>query len=129
MELTKKYEEIIKSYDLESWAPKNFDFKEFLKGLASIQTMPPCQGCLNDGGRPKCEIRTCASNKKIADCSQCDQPAACKNSEILQKMRTGAQDAGLFVKTKNIDRQELIKRWTNELKGKWPHSVLFLLDQ
>ena len=41
-ELTKRYEEIIKSYGLEHWAPKDFDFKEFMKGLASIETMPLC---------------------------------------------------------------------------------------
>jgi len=123
-ELTKRYEEVIKNYGLEEWAPKDFDFKEFKKGLASIQALPLCRGCLEGDGKPNCEIRTCASNKNITDCSKCDQPTACKNSEMLRKMRTGASSAGLFVKTKNVDRQELIKKWTTELKSKWPCCIL-----
>jgi hypothetical protein len=128
-ELTKRYEEIIKNYGLEKWAPKDFDFKEFVKGLASMQAMPLCQGCLKGDGKPNCEIRACASNKNITDCSECDQPTACKNSEILQKMRTGARRAGLFVKTKNVDRQELMEKWTSELKRKCTHYILFVPDK
>jgi len=125
-ELTKKYETIIKNYDLEGWAPKDFDFKEFAKGLMSIQTMPLCPGCLKGGGRDNCEMKACASNKSINDCSECDQLEACKNLKILQKMRTGAQNAGLSVKTENADSQELIEKWTAELKSKWPCCILFL---
>ena len=125
-ELTKKYETIIKNYDLEEWAPKDFEFKEFAKGLTSIQTVPLCPGCLKGGGRDNCEMKACASNRGINDCSECDQPEACKNLEILQKMCTGAQNAGLSVKTENADSQELIEKWTAELKSKWPCCILFL---
>jgi len=128
-ELTKRYEEIIKNYGLESWAPKDFNFKEFLKGLTSIEAMPLCQGCLKSGGRDNCEMKACASSKKTADCSECDQPDACKNREMLEKMRTGALSAGLMVKTENVDRQKLIKKWTVELKNKWPLLILFLQDR
>jgi hypothetical protein len=34
-ELTERCEEIIGAYGLEEWAPRDFDYKEFLKGLAS----------------------------------------------------------------------------------------------
>ena len=124
-ELTKKYETIIKNYDLEGWAPKDFDFKEFAKGLTSIQAMSLCPGCLKGGGRDNCEMKACASNKGISDCSQCDQPEECKNLETLQKMRTGARNAGLSVKTKNVDPQMLIKKWTAQLRNKWPCCILF----
>lgn len=128
-ELTKRYGEIVKNYGLEDWAPRNFDFKEFLKGIASIQAVPHCQGCLKGGGRTNCEMRACASNKKIGDCSECDEPKACKNNEILQHMRTGALAAGLFVKTKKTDPQRLVREWTSELKTKWPSCILFLQDR
>ena len=128
-ELTNGYEEIVEKYGLEEWAPKDFDFKEFMKGLASIQAMPLCRGCLKGDGRSNCEMRACASNKNITDCSECDQPTACKNLETLEKMRTGASRAGLYVKTENVDRQELIEKWTAELKSKWPCCILFLRDQ
>jgi len=74
-------------------------------------------------------MRACASRKKINDCSECDQPAACKNSEILQHMRTGARSAGLLVKTKKVNNQELIEKWVAELKSKWPSRILFWDNQ
>jgi hypothetical protein len=124
-ELTKRYEEVIKGYGVKEWGPKDFNFQEFKKGLASIQNMPLCQGCLKGDGRPNCEIRTCALNKKINDCSECDQPEDCKHLEILQKMRTGALRAGLLVKTEKGDQKKLLDKWTAELKSKWPSSILF----
>jgi hypothetical protein len=39
IELTKKYEEFVKKNNLEKWAPKTFEFKEFMKGLVAIQTI------------------------------------------------------------------------------------------
>jgi len=125
-ELSKRYEEIIKGYGVKEWGPKDFDFQEFMKGLASIRAIPLCQGCLKGDGRPECEIRACALNKNINDCSECDQPKACKNLETLQKMRTGASRADLVVKTENVDTQKLIEKWTAELKNRWPSSILFL---
>ncbi len=127
-ELTKKYDEIITRYDLEDWAPKDFDFKEFKKGLESIQGMPLCPGCLKGGGRPDCEIRECVSKKKINDCTECNQPEECK-IELLQTMRTGALDAGLFVKMEKADNQKLLEKWLAQIKSKWPSSVLFLTDK
>ncbi len=76
-ELTKRYKEIVERYGLEGWVPKDFDFREFMKGLESIQTIPLRQGCLKGDGRSNYEIKACASKKNIADCSACDQPAAC----------------------------------------------------
>jgi len=128
-ELTKRYDEIIQKYGLESWAPKDFDFKEFMKGLASIRTMPLCLGCLKGGGRDNCEMKACALSKKIADCSQCDQLDACENRETLEHVRTGALNAGLVVKTENIDCQKLVEMWTAQLKDKWPFLILFLQDK
>ncbi|MFX0041331.1 MAG: DUF3795 domain-containing protein [Candidatus Hodarchaeota archaeon] len=125
-ELTKRYEEIIKNYGLENWAPKGFNFNEFLEGIDLIRSIPLCQGCLEGGGRSDCEIRGCAVNKKLNDCSECNQSATCENSEILNYMRSGAHDAGLFIKNENVDRQNLMKKWIIELKGKWPYYILFL---
>lgn len=123
--LTKRYEKIIKNYDLEQWAPKDFDFKEFAKGLQSIQNMPQCPGCLKGGGRDDCEIRTCALEKSLADCSECNQPDHCKNKKLLETMQKGAQKAGLMVKTENIDPDKLLEKWSGQLKETWPSSILF----
>jgi len=40
-------------------------------------------------------------------------------------MQKGAQKTGLMVKTEDISRQELLKKWTEELKSQWPSLLLF----
>lgn len=127
-ELTKRYEELIIGYGLEEWAPQDFDFKEFKKGLSSIKNVPLCPGCLKGGGNLECKIRACASEKNIAECIECDQPSECNNLEMLEKMRTGARKAGLMVKTDDFERQVLIDKWIEEAKRKFPDILLFLGD-
>jgi len=56
-------------------------------------------------------MKACALSKEIADCSKRDKPNACKKRETLEKTRTGALRAGLMVKTRKIDRQELLEKW------------------
>jgi len=73
-ELTKRYGEIIKKYGLKKWAPQDFDFKEFEKGLSSIQNIALCPGCRKGGGKENCEIRACAAEKNIAECIECCRP-------------------------------------------------------
>jgi hypothetical protein len=128
-ELTKKYEQVVRNYGLEEWGPRDIDYKEFLKNLASLQDTPLCPGCLKGGGRDNCEMRACATGRKIDDCSMCAETEGCKHTEILQKMRSGALDAGLFIKTEDTERQQLVARWTAELNTKWPCCVLFIDDE
>lgn len=124
-ELTRRYEQIIQRYGLKEWAHEDFDFEEFTKGLASIGAMPLCRGCLKGDGTPNCGIRACALEENLSSCSECDKLTECKNSEMLQKMRIGARQAGLFLKIGNVNRQELTEKWTADLKGRWPCCILF----
>jgi hypothetical protein len=127
-ELTRRYEELVRAYGLEGWAPGNFDFGEFKKGLMSIQAMPLCSGCRRGGGRDSCEIRACSS-RRLKGCTECGKPDNCENLELLLKMRAGAVEAGLMVKNENVDQGELIERWTSELRGKWPSRILFQIRE
>jgi len=127
-ELTKRYEHLIRGYGVNEWGAKDFDSKEFMKGLASIQTLPICQGCLKGGGNETCKIRPCASSKKISDCNECNEQATCKNIEPLQKVRTGALRVGMIIKT-DKSQQQLIEKWIAELKNRWPSCILFLKDK
>jgi hypothetical protein len=127
-ELTKRYKELINAYGLKGWAPKDFDFDQFYKGLESIQSMPLCAGCLKGGGRDDCEIRTCATNKGLEDCTSCQQFSQCK-IELLEHMRSGARKAGLSVKNQDDDGKETVERWMSELKAKWPCCILFINDK
>jgi len=126
-ELTKRYEEIIKGYGVNEWGAKDFDSKEFIKGLTSIQALPICQGCLKGGGNDNCKIRPCTLNRKISDCIECNDLNTCKNLEALEKVRTGALRVGMLIKT-DKGQQKLIEKWTAELKNKWPSCILFLRE-
>jgi len=122
IELTRKYEEVVKNHNLEKWAPKTFDFKQFMKGLTSIQVMPSCPGCQKGGGPPACRIRICALEKSVADCGQCDRLVECRNFEQLEKSHPKIKEE--LMKIENVDRKELIEKWISELKTKWPHCIL-----
>jgi hypothetical protein len=121
--LARRCEHLIGGYGVDKWGAKNFDGKEFMKGLSEIQALPVCQGCLKGGGNDTCKIRPCVSNKKISDCMECDERKTCENAEALQKVRTGALRVGMLARTEEdkADPQELIRKWTAEITGRCPH--------
>jgi len=123
-ELTKRYEGLIKGYGVDKWGAKDFDSKEFMKGLASIQNLPICPGCLKGGGNDACTIRPCASKRKISDCNECNEIMKCMNHEALQKVRTGALSVGMLIKTDKGGKPQLIEKWTAEIRNKFPYSVI-----
>jgi hypothetical protein len=124
-ELTKRYHELTTAYGLKEWGPKNFDYDQFAKGLSSISTMPLCPGCLKGGGRDDCEIRACAQSKQVEDCGECSEPGDCAHSDLLERMRSGAEAAGIFVKRGTGERRELLEEWVVELRQRWPCRILF----
>mgnify|MGYP001127079202 CR=1 FL=1 len=123
-ELTKRYEELIKGYGVDEWGAKDFDSKEFMKGLVSIQTLPLCPGCLKGGGDDECKIRPCASKRRISDCNECKEFPTCMNLEALQKVRTGALRVGMLIKTGNGGQPQLKEKWTAEIRNKFPYCVM-----
>lgn len=127
-ELTRRYKELIDVYSLDEWGPKDFDYRELLKGLSSIEKAPLCSGCQKGGGRENCEMRSCAGSRKIGSCHSCPEHSQCKHAELLNHMRSGAIKAGLFVNTEDVDRQQLVRNWTAKLRTSWPCSILFADD-
>ncbi len=123
-ELTKRYEALIKGYGVDKWGATDFDSKEFMKGLASIQNLPICSGCLKGGGNEGCKIRPCVSKKKISDCNECNEHTKCKNVEALQKVRTGALDVGMLIKTGKGGQLQLKEKWTAEIRNRFPYSAI-----
>lgn len=127
-ETTKKYEHIIEGYGIDEWgaAEQGFNGQEFMMALKAIQNIPICAGCRKGGGNLSCKIRPCASKKKLNDCTECKEFMKCENQEALQKVRTGAFNVGMIIKTKKdkASQRELIKKWTSEIKGKFPCCVI-----
>jgi len=124
-ELSKRYESVVGKYGLEQWASKDFDFKEFKKGLTSIQAVSSCPGCIKGCGKIGYEIRGCALRKKMKDCCRCGEFMVCKNSEELKKMREGARGANLLVMDRNVDREEFLEKETSELRKRFPSCIQF----
>jgi hypothetical protein len=129
-ELTERYGHIISGYGIDKWGAEDqgFDGKEFMKTLQSIQGIPICRGCQKGGGAINCKMRACASSsKKLADCTECKEFMTCENREALQKVRTGAIHVDMLVKNENekASQQQLLEKWTAELKNKWPSRILF----
>ena len=122
IELTRRYEETVKKNQLEKWAPRDFDFEEFMKGLASLQKVSLCSGCLKGGGNPSCTIRMCAREKKVFNCSQCELLMSCRNFEMLEKSHPNIKKD--LLKTKSTSQQKLIRKWKTELKAKFPHCLV-----
>ena len=127
-ELTKRYEHIVRGYGVDKWGAEDqgFDGQALMKTLRSIQNIPICRGCLKGGGATNCRIRACVSSKKLADCTECKEFMSCENREALQKVRTGALDAGMLVKTDKdtADQQQLIKKWTTQITNRFPNCIL-----
>lgn len=123
--LAEKFEALAKKSQnqLETWAPKSFNFNEFMKGLTAIHSMPLCPGCRKGGGDPNCKIRICALNKGLTDCSLCDQLLTCKNFEELERSHPKIKECLMGINEN--ERAALIEKWVNELKTKWHHCILF----
>ena len=124
-ELSARYGQMLADYGLEEWGPQDFNYEELQKGLASMQHVPLCPGCRQGGGRQDCEIRACAAKRQVEFCGECVAAADCEHGHLLEHMRRGAVQAGLFVETAAADPHELVDRWTAAIKGKWPTCVLF----
>ena len=123
IELTKLYEEQVKNNHLELCAPKDFDLKEFMMGLSSIQKMSQCPGCHKGGGNPNCKIRLCAKERGVEDCSKCSQLQSCENFLELESELPDVR--ANLLKLRNTRHEEQIESWKNDLKSKWPHCILF----
>jgi hypothetical protein len=121
-ELARRFEETAKKCQLEKWVPKEFDFKEFMKGLACTQAVSTCPGCQEGGGPSNCKIRICALAKGMTDCRRCDQLIECKNFEQLERTHPKIKVGLMEIRGK--DRPELIEKWMDELKTRWPHCIL-----
>jgi len=123
VKLTRLYEEQVKKNNLEQWGPKNFDFKEFMKGLSSIQKISLCPGCLKGGGNPGCGVRECSKGKGYDHCGECGEIDACGRFGELEKWNPKIKAEVKKLRGKRL--AELEGKWGEELANKWPHCILF----
>jgi len=114
-ELALKCAKTITDYGVHEWGPKEADYEALLKGLSTISSMEPCRGCLKGEGRTNCEIRACATEKRITECVGCESRKACQNSKLIHHMRSGALRVGMKVKDKAGDSAKILDKWISEI--------------
>lgn len=123
--LSGKYEILLNAYGVQEWGPGDIDYSRFQRALESLREVPACPGCRNGGGRDDCELRACAQRKGVNECHDCPEFMGCENAELLARMRTGAQAAGIYVRLDSSDSADLVSRWTARLQQCWPCGILF----
>jgi hypothetical protein len=124
-QVSQRYEQLVTDYGLHEWGPKDFDYDEFLGGLRSLQQVPVCPGCQRGGGRNDCELRACAESRQLARCVECAPGTDCPQAELLAHMRSGAQRAGLIVDLQPCLGEGQLEAWIEQIRRRWPSSVLF----
>jgi hypothetical protein len=127
-ELTDRFGAVLDSHGVGHWVPEEMDYPAFARGLATIREIAACVGCRQGGGRDDCLLRTCSVERKLADCTVCEEFGACSNDELLCRMREGAREAGLFVRDPSDPRAALLHGWKARVKTTWPSSILFAED-
>jgi hypothetical protein len=124
-ELAAQLESVLAAYEVSKWGPRDFDYQELSRGLASLRRIPICRGCVKGGGAEDCSLRACATGKGLDHCTLCCDQANCPHSERLHHMRTGARAAGLFVRNLGDDREEFLADSEAQLKTRRPSCLLF----
>ena len=65
--------------ELAKWEPSlthYVKFEEVMDGLAKL--FGECPGCVDSGGNPECEIRTCSKERGYTTCADCREIEKCE---------------------------------------------------
>jgi len=127
-EVTRRYVEVLEGHGIEHWAPSELDYDAFSNGLSIVAKIASCQGCRRGGGRAECEMKACASERNLRECNVCGE-LECLHAEVLERMRKGACEAGLFVNTEPGTADARLEDWTAQLRDRFPGCVLFLEEE
>jgi hypothetical protein len=119
------YSEVLEGHSIEHWAPPTLDYAALSNGLSIVSDMATCAGCRQGGGRSDCELKACTTQRRLSECSECDE-AVCPHAKLLNHMRSGALNAGLFVKHAPGHSAPLVEDWLKELAHQFPSCLLFL---
>lgn len=68
------------TYGYNEWiehVTQGFDFENFMKGLKWFSDSS-CSGCLEGGGTPTCEVRSCCIEKGLKNCYFCKDFLNCE---------------------------------------------------
>jgi len=124
-QLSKQLKQMVTSYGVKSWGPKDINYDDLITGLSILESKIGCKGCRKGGGNETCKIRECAQNKRVTDCFQCQERTVCEHKEELENMWEGASKVKMYFKTEDVEKQQLIEKWEDQLKKSEQGCILF----
>jgi len=111
--MAEELKRFIQAYKYRDWIKhitQDFEFGNFMKGLNWFANSG-CNGCLQDGGMPNCEVRTCCKEKDLRNCY------SCRDFEECEKL--GYQKATYKINDSYIRINQIgYKNWLKEQKEK-----------
>jgi hypothetical protein len=111
--MTEELKRFVQAYKYEDWIQhitQDFEFGNFMKGLNWFANSG-CNGCLQGGGMPNCEIRTCCKEKGLRNCY------FCRDFEECEKL--GYQKATYKINDSYIRINQIgYENWLKEQKEK-----------
>jgi hypothetical protein len=78
--MAEELKRFVRAYKYGDWiqhTTQDFEFGNFMRGLNWFANSG-CNGCLQGGGMPNCEIRTCCKGKGLKNCYFCGDFAKCE---------------------------------------------------
>jgi len=77
--IAEELKRFIHAYKYGEWigyVTQDFEFENFMKGLNWFANSS-CNGCIQGGGMPACEVRNCCKEKGFKNCYFCDDFLKC----------------------------------------------------
>jgi len=123
--MAKELERFVKAYRYGEWigyVTQDFEFKNFIKGLEWF-AKSGCVGCLQGGGMPRCEIRSCCKEKGLKNCYFCTDFVKC---EKLGYQRETYKIDENYERIKEIGYEEWLKE--QEEKTRQDFDNIYFLE-
>jgi hypothetical protein len=122
--MAKELKRFVQAYKYGEWIAyitREFEFENFMKGLKWFANSG-CIGCLQGGGMPKCEVRSCCKAKGLKNCYFCKDFLICE--KLAYQRETYSIDEN-FARIKQIGYEGWLKEQEEKLKADFD-NICFL---
>jgi hypothetical protein len=122
--MAEELKRFVQAYKYGDWIQhitQDFEFENFMKGL-NWSANSCCNSCLQGGGMPNCEVRTCCTEKSLRNCYFCQDFEKCEELGY-QKATYKVNDS--YIRIDRMSYQNWLKE-QNEKVRKGLDNIHFL---
>ena len=86
-EMAEELKRLIEAYGYGEWihnVTQDFDFDDLIKSLNWFANSG-CRGCLEAGGMPHCDVRTCCLKRELKNCYFCEDFPHCRKLDYQKE--------------------------------------------